>query len=51
MKQKIVPKQVSDVFTTHIIHAPRLLNLVPSKLVRTNVPKMMYVEAQVQATH
>jgi hypothetical protein len=51
MRQGIVLKQILDVFTTQIIHVPRLLNVVLPKLVRTNVPKMMYVEAQVQATH
>jgi hypothetical protein len=45
MRQGIVSKQVLDVFTTQIIHVPRLLNLLLPKLVRKNVPKMMYVES------
>jgi hypothetical protein len=33
-----------------IVHVPRSLNLL-LKLARTNVPKMMYVETQMQPTH
>jgi hypothetical protein len=44
LKQGIV-EHVLDVFTTRIVHVPRSLNLL-QKLVGKNVPKMMYVEAQ-----
>lgn len=49
MKQGIM-EQVLDVFTTWIVHVPRSLILL-LKLARTNVPKMMYVETQMQPTH